>query len=354
MLQTLRGYHSAALSHIDGGVKIITELQQSCQPENSLCLSPTPYVPLPILSQIFTRLDTQASQIIQGRPRHLLCQKLSMKDSGYDSVVPTSFHSLESARNSLTYIRTCAIGTSQSLPNTYTADPKTGPKLPVEAAEIKLSLDLIRNSSVVRLKQWSLAFESLLQDKHDWNQSEQRAINILSLHRVLMALNFSIDFVRAMSDEMVWDGCLQDFEIMISYAEEVIESSTEAKNQPIFTLDTEIILPLYFAAVKCRHGRLRRKAIALLRSQQRQEGIWNSLLAARVAERLVEIEEEGLEGLEGRFIEAERVLRWKRVRGVEISLDTEQKMARLKYIKLRADWGTEEMIERIRWSGQEK
>ena len=351
MFQALRGYHSAALSHIDGGVKIITELQKSCQPDDGLCLSTTPYVPLPILSQIFTRLDTQASQIVHGRPRHLLCQNLTMKDSGYDPDVPTSFDSLESARNSLTYIRNCAIGTSQSLPNTNTVDPKTGPKLPVEAVEIKLSLDLIRNSSVVRLKQWSLAFERLLQDKHDWNKSEQKATSILKLHRVLMGLNFSIDFVRAMNDEMIWDECLQDFEVMILYAEEVIASTAEAKNQPTFTLDTEIILPLYFTAVKCRYGRLRRKAIALLRSQQRQEGIWNSLLAASVSERLMEIEEEGLEG---RSIEAERVLRWNRVRGVEISLDTEHKRARLKYIKLRADWGTEEMIERIEWSRQER
>lgn len=45
---------------------------------------------------------------------------------------------------------------------------------------------------------------------------------------------------------------------------------------------------------KCRDARLRRKAIELLRESEREEGVSNSLMAARVAESLVEIEEEGL------------------------------------------------------------
>ena len=36
---------------------------------------------------------------------------------------------------------------------------------------------------------------------------------------------------------------------------------------------------------------IRRKAIALLRSTSRQEGLWNSFLIAKAAERIMEIEE---------------------------------------------------------------
>ena len=255
--QIIRGYPSAALSHINGGVKIIHELQ-SCQSSGRICLSSIPYVPLPILSQIFTRLDTQASGIVHGRPRHLLCTNLSTKDSGYDPDTPGSFDSLESARNSLDYIHTCAICTAQSIPNAYTSGSKSGPKIPVEAKN-KLSLDLIRSFSIIRLKQWSSAFKPLLQGEHglkSLSDDERRAIAILKVHRVLMGLNFSIDFARSMNDEMIWDEYLHDFESMVSYAEEVI--GLERGANPNFTIDIEVIQPLHFAAIKCRDGRLRR------------------------------------------------------------------------------------------------
>lgn len=325
-------------------MKIISELQSS-QTSTGLCLSTIPYAPLPIFNHIFFRLDEQASLVAHGRPQHLLCYNLSEKDSRYNPDVPKSFKSFESARNSLDYIRTCAIRGQQSLPNAYTSGSQSEPTIPVQAADIKLSLHLIQNFTTIRLKQWSSAFESLLQEMNVLNETERRAVAILKLHRELMGVNYSIHFVRAMSDEMIWDDFFDDFERMIAYAKEVTDVAT--RGQPSFTLDTEIILPIYIVAVKCRHGGLRRKAIALLQQEKRQEGVWNSLLTARVAERLVEIEEEGLD--KG-SVEAAEVTRWKRVAGVELSLATKHRSARLKYIKLRADWTKEIIVEHLDWS----
>lgn len=53
---------------------------------------------------------------------------------------------------------------------------------------------------------------------------------------------------------------------------------------PVFSLDTGIVLPLYFVATKCRYPTIRRKSIALLKSTPRQEGVLNSMLTGRVAE----------------------------------------------------------------------
>jgi hypothetical protein len=80
-----------------------------------------------------------------------------------------------------------------------------------------------------------------------------------------MGLNLNIDFVRAMSDEMMWDDYFEEFKTMVGYAEDLL-NLTITQKQPAFTMDSEVIMPLYFAAVKCRHGRVRRKAISLLRS----------------------------------------------------------------------------------------
>lgn len=57
-----------------------------------------------------------------------------------------------------------------------------------------------------------------------------------------------------------------------------------------------IIPPLYLTAIKCRFPSIRRKAISLLSSSPRREGMWDAFLAVKVAEKVMTIEEEGLKG----------------------------------------------------------
>jgi hypothetical protein len=80
---------------------------------------------------------------------------------------------------------------------------------------------------------------------------------------------------------------------------------------------------------------LRRKAIELLRKNERQERVSNSLMAARVAERLVEIGEEGLPNRD-KFGngDADCVTREWRISGVEIKLGLEsERRAGLRFSK---------------------
>lgn len=216
---------------------------------------------------------------------------------------------------------------------------------------IKVSLDLIRNSSAIRLKQWSSAFEKLLQERNaDLSAIELRYIQLLKLHRVMAEVNFNIDFARATRDETMWDEYFKEFEAILGHAESLL-GSAEAPMRSTFLLDTELILPLYFVAAKCRHGKLRRKAISLLRSQQRQEGIWNSILTARVAEYLMQIEEEGLDGA---VVTAGDVSRRKRVLGVEFTFDLQERRARVSYVKFRESGGVERLNEWVEWDSLER
>jgi hypothetical protein len=100
-------------------------------------------------------------------------------------------------------------------------------------------------------------------------------------------------------------------------------------------MDSEVIMPLYFAAVKCRHGRVRRKAISSLRSQQRQEGVWNSFLIAKVAERSMQIEEEELEGTE---VVVADILKCKRVLGVEVRFDLQAERSVFDVCEIEREW----------------
>jgi hypothetical protein len=57
-----------------------------------------------------------------------------------------------------------------------------------------------------------------------------------------------------------------------------------------------LIMTLYYVATRCRDSLIRRDAIAILREFPCKNGIWDSLQAAKVAEWIVNIEEEGSAG----------------------------------------------------------
>ena len=63
--------------------------------------------------------------------------------------------------------------------------------------------------------------------------------------------------------------------------------------KPTFSLSLGLVTPLYMMTTRCRDPSIRRRALHLLQTCNRKEGIWDSRLSARVAQRVVEIEEAG-------------------------------------------------------------
>lgn len=161
-----------------------------------------------------------------------------------------------------------------------------------------------------------------------------------------MGVHLSIDFFRIMDDEMAWDEHCQEFETVVAQAETILQLSPVSK-RPSFTLDTEVIMPLASAIIKCRDIRVRRKAIALLKSANRQEGIWNSLLTARVAERIMEIEKNGLDS---EMDAAMSIPWWNRIFELDIILGNENRRANLHYVKPKKVGGIETVDEWLEWS----
>lgn len=290
--QTMRGHLSAAVSHIEGGVKIISELQPNNRNKEgeAWSISSLPYVEPSILNPIFLRLDRQASEILPERKRLLLDEVLDDKASGYDENIPSAFASLEKARNSLDHIRTFSIRfvkTAASEPSF--SDPKTR----------MVTLQTLKSLNCVKLQQWSSAFNSLIQSNDKLDTTDQVAIHVLEMHRIAMGMVMEVDEDLSFADGTVWDHYEPQFKSIISHAASVNELYIKAceetgYRQSIFSLDAGVGFPLFFAASSCRDGALRRKAIALLKAVNRQEGIMNSLLAARILERFMIIEEDGL------------------------------------------------------------
>jgi hypothetical protein len=88
-----------------------------------------------------------------------------------------------------------------------------------------------------------------------------------------------VDQFKALVDDLTWDSFIPDFKAIVEHATAVVKPMTTLGTTrpriPLFWMDTGIILPLYFVAVKCPDRKIRHEAVELLKVDQRQEGVWN-------------------------------------------------------------------------------
>jgi hypothetical protein len=150
------------------------------------------------------------------------------------------------------------------------------------------------NHYVTLLSKFSLALQKFLESKRPFlTQKEGIAISVLQLHVLNAYVSLYVDQLppKFLSQ---WDKVMPQMEEILVLSEKIISSTSpddDQRAQTTFCSDTGIIVPLYTVASQCQDPLMRRKAIALLRSTSRQEGLWNSLLVAKAAERILEIKE---------------------------------------------------------------
>ena len=66
---------------------------------------------------------------------------------------------------------------------------------------------------------------------------------------------------------------------------------TDAGLVPTFSMRLGVVPHLYWAAARCRHPLIRRRALQLLLTCNRREGLWDSKICGRIAERVISVEE---------------------------------------------------------------
>lgn len=289
-LKTLRGHHDSALAHIDGGVKIFSEVSEGESTDCSNIDIPEDHIPVSIFRMLFGRLDTQAS-VLTSRARII-----DGASSLSPNPIPNKFLNVQQAREALESVWMF------SARNLLSCSMYNGVPLPLPTSqETKVLL-------LARLETWNQAFESYSCTTRESNNTEladpmeKRARNLLRIQKTMtqMLITTSTSHSTAFNEpsELLWDNFLFDFEALVRWAYEIIHAPSDIRREyrktATFTMDNEIIQPLFLSATKCRHRRTRNQAIILLKQADRQEGLWNSLLAARVAERIRDIEEAGL------------------------------------------------------------
>ncbi|KAH8821985.1 hypothetical protein F5884DRAFT_817235 [Xylogone sp. PMI_703] len=98
--------------------------------------------------------------------------------------------------------------------------------------------------------------------------------------------------------ETATDFYHSDFEELVHYAEQIVRPNAGIATPQPLSFDIQIMGPLYYAALKCRHSAIRRRALEMLQFAPRREGLWNGYHAYVTAKRVIELEERHLNGQE--------------------------------------------------------
>lgn len=157
----------------------------------------------------------------------------------------------------------------------------------------------------------------------------ENALVMTQIYHEMFMISLEIGFPR---EENSCDAYYAKFEHMLTLIDSLpvlsdsgLVTIGEPGSQKTVTFEWGVILPLYFITTNCRDPHLRRKALARLYALNRREGTWDSRGAAHVAERVIEIEEEGLENVQV----AEDVTNEKRVVDTYVVVDMEQRIVHL-------------------------
>ena len=107
--------------------------------------------------------------------------------------------------------------------------------------------------------------------------------------------------------------------------------------------------------MKCRDGRVRRRAIALL-EQSWQEGVWIGMIQAAIAKRVVEVEEEQIyeQDPDAESLKVAADIREEvRIINVGSDVDKARRRAQVTLLRRREEWerleGEEECYECLEW-----
>ena len=206
---------------------------------------------------------------------------------GFGPHIPGRFTSLEEAQNSLNYHQNHCLNAAYLLDDVAIRNSPLRPFIDsVYLESYRQGRDLFQEI----LRQWSSAFEAFI---------ARSSATVLKISHRISSLQVQAHGQDIFQKSRCWDYLRRECEEIVDLATSVVQLHEKSANdsslrKPTFSLDMNIVSPLFSIAHRCRDPIIRRRIIALLYSAPRQEGLWNSILTARVAEKIMTIEEAGL------------------------------------------------------------
>lgn len=312
--EILQKNYILALTHLQNSLRVLC--WQSRGTPSSTAATVT--IPLPSsrpidhdLTQAFVRLDVQASLYLGMRLPGMV-----MAQSSFD--MPTQFANISEARDCLDRETNRLYCFLRSTADDYRY--RTPDAIPVTAiAEV--------HGFSERSHKWRKSFTALLnRPGMKMNCREQQGINVLLIQQKVNTVTIATCLY---AEETIFDEFDAVFDEIVTLAGYVLHRVSSVDSE-IFTfcLDTGIVPPLYFTAMKCRCPCIRQRAISLLYSMPCQEGVWNGVVMAKIAERLKAIEEDVLIEPSSK---SDRVPEFWRVHSADIDIDLEQQRAKVMF-----------------------
>ena len=214
---------------------------------------------------------------------------------GFSHSIPRCFSSLEEAQNSLYFHRNQCLRAASGLMSSAAYGKAV--LMPSEPDFIDSHLKAYRVLQDTFTK-WASAFRAFL-DSYSETLDSKSLLGAAVLKINLLITTLNLKSLNVPTSDGSWDEDVQTCEEIVNLASTVIQmqntcSRALSEKAPIFSFDVSTTAPLYTIIHRCRDPSMRRKAIALLYSAPRQEGLWNSIATARACEKIMLVEEAGL------------------------------------------------------------
>lgn len=308
-LEHLMGNDVQAVKHLHGGVELSRNIDKSILNNDSIYDDAQPSGPRMLICQVakqIRRLDMQTVMfLVDWTPAYM--QETFM--SHHRPSPGSAFRSLDQAADHLQIL----IARVMRLCWTEKQSSPIGEEPPLPSSHKDIVLG--------ELKIWSVDFENMLErgssssNETGSSETHDRLVSLLRLqHTIAGSLLAGYGHGR----EMEYDNFLPQFEQAVTLAGDVVANSTHelylGSLNPTFTPEIRILPVLYIIGVKCRHPTVRREVLRILRRRPIREAVWDSFTAARVIERVIEIEEGG--SGKGQIASMEQIPVWQRIEAI--------------------------------------
>ncbi|KAK5129277.1 hypothetical protein LTR08_003633 [Meristemomyces frigidus] len=167
---------------------------------------------------------------------------------------------------------------------------------------------------------WRECFENLLLDKPSSSTLSTAMLRLWHTGALIVVA------AAGCGPQTRWDDLKHHFASIVSLAEVIVKEIPKSDGVS-FSLEMGYLDPLWLVVSRCRDPTIRRRAIGLLRSFRRLEGVWDSAAVAAVGQRWMELEEEGLP----RAMQASDIPESRRLSRVVTRTDAATSSARLQF-----------------------
>ena len=294
--ENVRGNYAASQLHTGSGRHIMSQHRERLNRQSRRS-------ELNEIQQLFARLDICALSFSPWNSRYPYDVASFYATS--PNLIPDAFDTIEEARAPLIdHIRWSFVVRMADFA-AILQDPALFAQL--ESDRLKVADHLTR---------WSSRFEELAARDCD---ASPILIRTLRIWHQLVAIDVAAKWYGS---ELRYDDHIDQYENLVSTAEEIIELLAQKPKGGAFSFDLGITIPLFGAAGRCRDPKIRRRALQAMRNGPRQEGTWGPG-AALAVDKWIAFEEHGL----GHVEKASDIPEWRRVRNMDASVNVDTGIA---------------------------